>query len=316
MTVFPEDTKMKALRLHSLDGPDAFAYEDAPAPNPGPGEVLIRVRAAAVTPTELFWYPTAHTPAGAARPLPVILGHEFSGVVAGLGPAVTGLTEGDEVFGLNDWFADGAQAEYCVARPDDLAPKPRSIDHAQAAAAPISALTAWQGLIERARVSVGERVLVHGAAGGVGAFAVQLAHDRGAYVIGTASARNRDVVRELGADTVIDYRATRFEEVVKDADIVFDTVGGETLQRSWKVLKPGGRMVTIAVQSETAADAATKAAFFIVQPNREQLTEIGRLFDAGRFRSLVDAALPLAQGRDAYRRKPLRGKIVLEVAEK
>jgi NADPH:quinone reductase-like Zn-dependent oxidoreductase len=237
-------------------------------------------------------------------------------VVAGLGPAVTGLAEGDEVFGLNDWFADGAQAEYCVARPDDLAPKPRSIDHAQAAAAPISALTAWQGLIERARVSVGERVLVHGAAGGVGAFAVQLAHDRGAYVIGTASARNRDVVRELGADTVIDYRATRFEEVVKDADIVFDTVGGETLQRSWRVLKPGGRMVTIAVQSETAADAATKAAFFIVQPNREQLTEIGRLFDAGRLRSLVDAVLPLAQGRDAYKRKPLRGKIVLQVAEK
>jgi NADPH:quinone reductase-like Zn-dependent oxidoreductase len=166
---------------------------------------------------------------GEARPLPLILGHEFSGVVAEVGRGVTAPARGEAVYGLNDWFRDGAEAEYCVARADEVAAKPRSVDHTHAAAVPISALTAWQGLFGHARLAAGERVLVQRAAGGVGLWAVQLARWRGARVIGTASARNRDFVRGLGADEVIDYRATRFEDAVRDLDVVFDTVGGETL---------------------------------------------------------------------------------------
>src|SRR5262249_43045027 len=160
------------------------------------------------------------------------------------------------------------QAEYCLARAADVAPKPASVDHVHAATVPISALTAWQGLIERAGLTAGQRVLIHGAAGGVGVFAVQLARWRGAKVRATASAANRDFVRGLGADEVIDYRAQRFDEVVRDVDVVFDAVGGETLARSWGVLRPGGKLVTIAASEERTQDERTREAFFIVEANR------------------------------------------------
>jgi NADPH:quinone reductase-like Zn-dependent oxidoreductase len=306
---------MKAVRLHLSGGPEALVYEDALKPYPGVGEVLIQVHAVAVTPTEFSWYPTWNTKTGEARPLPIILGHEFSGVVAAVGPDVTDLSEGAEVYGINDWFRDGAQAEYCIARASDLAPKPASIDHLQASAVPISALTAWQGLFERANVGIGKRVLIHGAAGGVGNLAVQLAHYRGAYVIARVSAHNIDFVRELGANEIIDYKAMRFDDVVKDVDVVFDTVGGETLQRSWNVLKQGGNMITIAADSERAVNSAAKEAFFIVEPNRTQLIEIARLIDAGNIRPIVDAVFPLAQARNAYEHKPIRGKVVLRVID-
>ena len=237
---------MNAIRLHARGGPEAFVYEQAPMPKPSAGEVLVHVHAAAVTPTELKWEPTWTTRAGEPRPLPIIPGHEFSGEVHALGPGVNSLAVGDAIFGMNDWFGDGAQAEFCVARATDVAIKPRSVDHVLAATTPISALTAWQGLIERARLARGERVLIHGAAGGVGLFAVQLAHQRGAYVIGTASAHNLEFVRGLGADEVIDHRAQPFEDVAQKVDIVFDTVGGDTLARSWGVLRPNGRLITIA----------------------------------------------------------------------
>ena len=237
---------MKAIRLHAGGGPESLRFEDAPAPRPGPGEVLVRVRAAAVTPTELLWVPTWATRDGGPRPLPVIPGHEFSGEVAALGEGVTAVGVGEPVYGMNDWFGDGAQAEFCLARPADVARKPASVDHAHAAVTPISALTAWQGLFERARLAAGQHVLIHGAAGGVGGFAVQLARWRGARVTATAAAGNLDFVRGLGADMVIDYRAERFELRVRGVDVVFDTVGGDTLRRSWEVLRPGGRLVTIA----------------------------------------------------------------------
>ena len=222
---------MKAICLRARGGPEAFAYEEAPQPRPGEGEVLVRVHAAGVIPTELSWVPTWTTRAGEPRPLPVIPGHEFSGEIAALGAGVRDVGVGDLVYGLNDWYRDGAQAEYCVARVADFAHKPASVDHVHAAATPISALTAWQGLVERAGLAAGQRVLIHGAAGGVGTFAVQLARWRGARVTGTASAANLDFVRGLGADEVIDYRAERFEDVVRDVDVVFDTVGGETLEQ-------------------------------------------------------------------------------------
>jgi NADPH:quinone reductase-like Zn-dependent oxidoreductase len=306
---------MKAIRLHARGGPEAFAYEEAPQPRPGEGEVLVRVHAAAVTPTELVWVPTWTTPTGEPRRFPIILGHEFSGEVAAVGDGVTDVAVGNPVYGLNDWFGDGALAEYCVARAAEVAPKPRSVDHLAAAVTPISALTAWQGLIGRARLAAGERVLVHGAAGGVGVFAVQLARWRGATVIGTASAHNAAFVRGLGADEVIDYRAVRFEDIARGIDVVFDTVGGETLDRSWGVLKPGGRLVTIAASVEGSPDPRTREAFFIVRPDRGQLNEITRLIDAAQLRPVVDRVFPLARARQAYEHKPARGKVVLSVAD-
>jgi NADPH:quinone reductase-like Zn-dependent oxidoreductase len=278
--------------------------------------VLVRVHAAAVTPTELLWMPTWKTRTGEDRPFPIIPGHEFSGVIAALGAGVTEWAEGDPVYGLNDWFADGAQAEYCVAPAAPLAHKPRSLDHAQAAVVPISALTAWQALFERARLRAGQRVLIHGAAGSVGSFAVQLARWHGVHVIGTASAQNLDFVHTLGADEVIDYRATRFEESVHDMDAVLDTVGGETLQRSRSVLKSSGTLVTIAAQSEGTQDPVVRDAFFIVAANRTQLTEIARLIDAGQLRVFLQETFPLAQARQAYERAQgggNRGKVVLRV---
>jgi NADPH:quinone reductase-like Zn-dependent oxidoreductase len=306
---------MKALRLHGRSRTATLVYEEAPRPQPGSGEVLVRVHAAAVTPTELKWAPTWTTRNGEPRPSPLILGHEFSGTVSAVGPGVTDLGEGDEIFGMNDWFGDGAQAEYCVARPSGVACKPRSADHVHAAVAPISALTAWQGLIERARLAPGQQVLIHGASGGVGLFAVQLAHRRGARVIGTASADNLDFVRGLGADEVIDYRAQRFDELVRGVDVVFDTVGGDTLARSWGVLKPGGRMITVAASEELVRAPRVRDAFFIVEANRTQLAEVARLIDADELRAVVGAVLPLSQGRQAYEFKPARGKMVLRVVD-
>jgi NADPH:quinone reductase-like Zn-dependent oxidoreductase len=245
--------------------------------------------------------------------LPIIPGHEFSGEIAALGARVEGVGVGDQVYGLNDWYRDGAQAEFCLARVADLAPKPASLDHVHAAASPIAALTAWQGLIERGRVVAGQRVLIHGAAGGVGVFAVQLARWRGARVTGTASAGNLDLVRGLGAEEVIDYRVARFEDVLRDIDVVFDTVGGETLERSWGVLKPGGTLITIAASEERTADEHTRAAFFIVEPSRSQLEEIAWLIDSGAIRPIVGGVFSLAEGRQAYEYKPPHGKTVLQV---
>jgi NADPH:quinone reductase-like Zn-dependent oxidoreductase len=305
---------MKAIRLYGSRDHPRLVCEDAPDPAPGPGQVAVRVRAAAVTPTELQWAPTWTTRAGGPRPLPVIPGHEFSGVVIAVAPGVTGVAAGDAVFGLNDWFSDGAQAECCLARADDIASKPRSVDHVEAAAVPISALTAWQGLVDRAHLGRGERVLVHGAAGAVGTCAVQIARQRGAYVIGTAAAHNLAFVRALGADEVIDYRAGRFEDAVRDVDVVFDTVGGETLERSWSVLASGGRLVTIAAAGEASQSPRVQAAFFIVEANRAQLTEIARLIDAGLLRPIVGTVFPLTRGAEAYAARPQHGKSVLQIA--
>jgi len=306
---------MKAICLRVRGGPEAFAYQEAPQPRPGKGEVLVRVHAAGVMHTELGWDQTWTTPTGEPRPWPVILGHEFSGEIAALGAGVKDVGVGDLVYGLNDWYCNGAYAEYCAAPVDDLARKPAGVDHVHAAATPIAALTAWQGLFERSGLRAGQRVLIHGASGGVGTFAVQLARWRGARVTGTASAANLDFVRGLGADEVIDYRAERFVDVVRDVDVVFDTVGGETLERSWGVLKSGGRLVTVAASEEQTTDERVRAAYFIVEPSRAQLAEIARLIDGGMLRPVVGTVFPLAEARKAYQYKPVRGKVVLRVVD-
>jgi NADPH:quinone reductase-like Zn-dependent oxidoreductase len=306
---------MRIVRVKDAVRPPSLIQDDAPSPRPGPGELLIRVAAAGVILTELSWYPTLHRPSGEARTA-AVPAHEFSGVVAAVGQDVGDLAVGHEVFGMNDWYCDGALAEYCVAPYFALAAKPPRLTHAEAASVPISALTAWQGLFDRAKVRHGERVLIHGGAGAVGSYAVQLARIRGAHVVATASDRNRGFVTGLGAGEVIDYQASRLEDSVKDVDVVFDTVGGETLERSWSVLKPAGRLVTVASAAAESADPRVKQAFFIVRPNQHELAEIGALLDAGLLRPIVDAVIPLSQAPAAYAGKVQRqgrGKLVVTV---
>lgn len=308
---------MKAMVVNSAEDGPLLIPAEVPKPAPREGEVLIRVRATGVTPSELQWYPTTHTKEGGVR-TQAIPGHEFSGEVAEIGRSVGSLKVGDEVYGMNDWFADGATAEFCVTKPENIALKPKWLCYEEAASVPIGALTAWQGLEDRAKVQKGERVLIHGAAGGVGVFAVQLARFCGAYVIATASARKKRFVTQLGAKEVIDYTETRFEEKVGPVDIVFDAVGGETLARSWGVLKAGGRMVTIASDSESAADPRVKNAFFIVEPNQKQLMEVAEQLDDGTLQAFFSAVVPLEDAAAAYGRtlgyKQGYGKVVISVA--
>jgi NADPH:quinone reductase-like Zn-dependent oxidoreductase len=226
-----------------------------------------------------------------------------------------GVQAGDPVYGLSDWFIDGAQAEFCLTVPAHIAPKPATLDHTQAAAVPISALTAWQALIDRAHLSAGQRVLIHGAAGGVGSCAVQLARHQGAHVIATASAANIDFVKALGADDVIDYRKTPFETLAGEVDVVLDTVGGDTRDRSWGVLRKGGRLVTIAADAEGVKEQRVRDAFFIVEPNRKQLVNISHLIDPGVLRPVVGTVFSMETVRQAYEQKPVRGKHVLHIAE-
>jgi NADPH:quinone reductase-like Zn-dependent oxidoreductase len=309
---------MKVMRFNDSSAEPGLIAGTASVPRPGPGELLVRVHAAGVTPTELLWYPTTHTKDGGKR-TDAIPGHEFSGIVEAVGRDVDPGLVGCEVFGLNDWFADGATAEYCVAQASGIAPKPNRLSHAEAASAPIGALTAWQGLFDRARLRAEERVLIHGASGGVGIFAVQLARWAGASVIATASARNTEFLRQLGAERVIDYYSERFEEHVGDVDVVFDGVGGTTSERSWNVLKTAGRMVTIAADSEGTHDERTKAAFFIVESNQQELSEIARLFDRGDLKVCVDGVVPLTQASGAYfgaaGRQLRRGKVVITLID-
>jgi NADPH:quinone reductase-like Zn-dependent oxidoreductase len=294
---------MRALRAYAKNEPSRLVYEeDAPLPTLAPGDVLLRVHASGVTPSELDWPSTWLEPDGTPRTPPIIPGHEVAGVVEAAGPAAEGLSAGDEVYGLTAFRRDGADAEYVAVRAAELAPKPATLTFAEAATVPLSALTAWQALFDQGELQVGQRVLIHGGAGGVGSFAVQLARWRGAHVVATASARDDELVRDLGADKVIDYRAGRFEEAVADIDLVVDTVGGETWERSWEVLRPGGQLVSIAVPRppEREPRDGRRAIWFVVEPNRAQLVEIGGLIDGGHVRPIVSSVLPLARGREAY----------------
>jgi len=307
---------MKAMRLSDFAQVPVLVEENVPQPQPGRGELLVQIYAAGVTSKELLWYPTTHNKNGGRRSR-AVPDHEFSGVIAAVGEDVAGFDIGQEVYGMNDWYSDGAMAEFCITQPTSVAPKPAKLTHVEAASVPIGGLTAWQGLLDRARLQAGERVLVHGGAGAVGIFAIQLARFHGAHVIATASARNLAFVSALGAERIIDYQAIRFEENVREMDVVFDTVGGETLRRSWSVLKPGGRMITIAADSEITTDNHMKQAFFIVEPNHEQLIQIGDLLDAGHLRTVVDVVLPFAQASAAYTGKVEQrrghGKLVVAV---
>ncbi|HEX7796598.1 MAG TPA: NADP-dependent oxidoreductase [Vicinamibacterales bacterium] len=308
---------MHAIRLHARGGPEQLVYEDAPIPSLQTGDALVRSHACAITPTELSWTETYTSHDGRER-LPTIPGHELSGVVEAVAPHVTTVKPGDPVFALTDFSRDGAAADYVAVNAADLAPKPESLDYAQASAVPLAGLTAWQALFDHAGLSPGQVVLIHAAAGGVGTYAVQLAHWRGAHVIGTARMENADFLRELGADEVIDYTAVRFEDKVRDVDVVLDAVGGDTLERSWRVLRPGGTLVTIVSPTapEKAGQYGVRGVYFIVKSNRAQLLEIARLIDTGSLRPIIEATFPLAKARDAFERglrQHNRGKLVLEI---
>jgi NADPH:quinone reductase-like Zn-dependent oxidoreductase len=308
---------MRAIRSHTRGGPETLRYEEAPEPQLRKGDALVKVHAAAITPTELSWNST-WTDANGGDRRPIVPSFEVSGTVERLAPDVTELAVGDPVYGLLNFWRDGAAAEYVAAHAADLAPKPKSLDHLRSAAVPLSGLTAWQALFDHAQLSAGDRVLIHGAAGGVGSFAVQFARWKGAEVIATASQRQDAFVRELGADKVLAYSAVRFEEAVRDVDVVLDTVGGETLARSWEVLRRDGILVTIAgdAPADTAATYGVRAASILVQPRRDQLVQIGGLIDAGTIHPIVAAVFPLADAPQAFE-KGLgghnRGKIVLQV---
>jgi NADPH:quinone reductase-like Zn-dependent oxidoreductase len=308
---------MKAVRLHRQGGPEQLVYEDAPEPELGAGDALIRVHATGITPAELSWADTYSNCDGSER-LPAIPGHEASGVVERVADGASEVSIGDEVYGLTTFCRDGAAAEYVAVRAAELAPKPTSLDHAHTAAVPLSALTAWQALFDHAQLAWGQRVLIHGAAGGVGSFAVQIARWSGAYVIGTASAENRDFLLRLGANDVIDYRRVSFDEVVRDVDVVLDPIGGETRERSWQVLKPSGMLISLPgpIPEAEAAARSPRGVFFIVKPNREQLGKIAALIDSGNIHPVVAETIPLAKARYAFERGVAghtRGKLVLQV---
>jgi NADPH:quinone reductase-like Zn-dependent oxidoreductase len=308
---------MKAVRIHTYGSPKVLKYEEAPRPKPGAGELLIQVHAAGVNPVD-WKIREGYFKQRLNYSLPLILGWDLSGVVEAPGPGIVRLKAGDEVYSRPDIARDGAYAEYIVVRESEVALKPKSIDHIHAAAIPLAALTAWQSLLDAAGLGAGQTVLIHAAAGGVGSFAVQLAKWKGAHVIGTASKHNQDFVRNLGADQTIDYQTTRFEDAVHDVDVVFDTIGGDTQERSWKVLKKGGILVSIIgpPSAEEAAAHGVRQASVFVQPSATQLTELANLVDSGKLKPVVETVLPLPEARRAHELSQtghMRGKIVLRV---
>jgi len=308
---------MKTVRIYGYGGPEVLTYENAPRPYPVDKEVLVRVHAAGINPVD-WKIREGHLKEMLHHTLPLVLGWDVSGVVESLGSAVTRFKVGDEVFSRPDISRDGAYAEFIIIVESELALKPHSIDHIHAAAMPLAGLTAWQSLFDAGGLAAGQRVLIHAAAGGVGSLAVQLAKWKGAWVIGTASGRNHDFLRKLGVDQPVDYETVRFEEAVQPVDVVFDTMGGEVQARSWKVLKRGGILVSIASppSAESAAANGVRQAFVFTQPNAAQLAEIAKLVDAEKLKAIVETVLPLSdatRGQELSERGHTRGKIVLRV---
>ncbi len=309
---------MKAVRIHGYGGPEVLTLEEAACPRPAAGEILVRVHAAGVNPVD-WKVREGHLKTLVQHRFPLIPGWDFSGVVVAAGPGAGRFRKGEEVYSRPDLARDGAYAEYIVVREAEVARKPKSLDHIQAAAVPLACLTAWQALFDASGLSRGQRVLIHAAAGGVGTFAVQLAKWKGAYVIGTASPRNHELLRRLGADELIDYQATPFEDAVGDVDVVLDTMAGEVQQRSWKVLKRGGILVSILSppSAEEAAAHGARGKPVFVQPNAAELAQIAELIDSGAVIPVVETILPLAEARRAQELSQaghVRGKIVLRVA--
>jgi NADPH:quinone reductase-like Zn-dependent oxidoreductase len=295
---------MRALRAHHRGGPEQLVYEQAPNPSPGDDDVLIDVEAAGITVAELGWDLTWETRSGADR-TPTIPAHAVAGVVRGVGEAVTGFRPGDGVFGLVPFDRDGAAAELTVAPQSAVAHAPRSLDAAERATLPLAALTAWQALVDHARIGAGEQVVVLGGAGAVGVFAVQLAVAFGAHVVATAAPEHAAFVRDLGADEIVDLSSESLDSRVSGVDVVIDAIGGEVRDRSFRVMRPRGRLVTLGgpAPAELARNARVEATFFVVEPDQLQLRQLAHMADCGVVRPVVSETFPLELGRDAYERR-------------
>jgi NADPH:quinone reductase-like Zn-dependent oxidoreductase len=309
---------MMAWRVHEFGPPEVMKFERVPWPEPGPGEVLVKVEAAGVGPWD-GWIRAGKS--ALPQPLPLTLGSDLSGVIVATGSGVSGLRVGDQVYGVTNPQFLGAYAEYALASAAMVSNKPASLTHVEAASVPVVSVTAWQALFDHAQLKPGQTVVIHGAAGNVGSYAVQLARRAGVQTIATAATDDISFVRDFGANTVIDYRTEQFEEHVRDADAVIDLVGGEIQNCSFQVLRRGGKLISAVSRPDQhlAERHGVEAAFFLVRVASPYLAEIARLVDGGKPKINVGAVLPLADAREAHfmlervRPQP-KGKIVLAVA--
>ena len=307
---------MKAARVLRFGPPSVITYDDLPQPELAAGQLLVRVKAAGVG----NWDALIREGKVQLQSLPLILGSELSGIVEAIGAEVSGFELGDEIYGATNEQFSGASAEYALPLARKMAQKPKTLNFIEAASAPIVAVTAWQMLFEYAHVTAGQTVLIHGAAGNVGAYAVQLAKQAALHVVATAASADLDYVRSLGAERVLDYKRERFEESLTGVDVVLDTVGGETQQRSLRVLKPGGILVSVVspVPETTQKDYGVRAAYFYVDVTTARLSKITELFDSGKLVTDVGTVLPLEEAHIAHEMlggaPHKRGKIVLSVA--
>jgi NADPH:quinone reductase-like Zn-dependent oxidoreductase len=305
---------MKAVRIHDFGGTEMLREDSVPVPAPGNDELLVKIHAASINPVDY-----KIRKGGYAKPeqLPIAMGRDISGIVVSRGAAVRDFEKGDAVFAMLGRDR-GGYAEYVVVKPGEFTGKPARLDHVRAAAVPLAALTAWQGIFDHGGLTAGQRVLIHGGAGGVGHMAVQLAKAKGAWVATTASKSDLDFARDLGADKVIDHRNEDFSEELRGLDLVYDLVGGETQQKSGKVLKDGGTLVTtVGLAEGLGEDRHIRAAHYMAEPNSTQLAEIAKLIDEGKVRVVVDAVFLLAdaaRAQEMLEKEHIRGKVVLEVS--
>ena len=306
---------MMAWRVHEYGSPDVMRFDRIPRPEPGPGDVLVKVEAAGVGPWD-GWIRAGKS--ALPQPLPLTLGSDLAGEVVAVGPGVSRPRVGEQVYGVTNSQFVGAYAEYALASAAMISSKPTSLNYAEAASVPVIAVTARQALFDQAQLKAGQTVLIHGAAGNVGAYAVQLASRAGLRILATAAKDDAAFLRDLGAHEAIDYR-TSFEDSVRDMDAVIDLVGGDTKRRSFQVLRRGGKLISAVSEpdQDLAQRHGVEAAFFLVEVTTQQLDEIARLIDDG-LRVRVGAVLPLADAREAHlmlegvRPRP-KGKIVLSV---
>jgi NADPH:quinone reductase-like Zn-dependent oxidoreductase len=310
---------MKAVVIHKYGGPEVLKYEDVPRPEPKDDQLLIRVIAAGVNPVDGM-IRSGLFAKGGSRAFPIILGGDVAGVVEKIGSKVTKFKAGHPVFAYVSLDNSGGYAQYALVKEGEAAPKPEALTYVEAAAVPIVALTAWQALIDSAKLSAGQTVLIHGGSGGVGSFAIQIAKARGAKVIATASTANQDLLKQLGADVPIDYTNQKFEDIAKDVDVVLDSVGKDTLARSYGVVKKGGMIVSIVARPDPAEleKRGIRGQALSVQPHSGELAQIGELIAEGKIKVIVSQTFPLAEAAKAQEQvatRHTRGKIVLKVAD-
>jgi NADPH:quinone reductase-like Zn-dependent oxidoreductase len=309
---------MKAVVIHEYGGPEVLKYEDIPRPEPKGDQLLIRVMAAGVNPVDGMIRSGMFT--NEKRAFPIILGGDIAGVIEKVGSKITKFKAGDPVFAYISLDDSGGYAQYALVTEREAAPKPKSLTYVEAAAVPIVAMTAWQALVDTAKLRAGQTVLIHGGSGGVGSFAIQIAKAHGAKVIATASTANQDFLKQLGADVAIDYTNQKFEDIAKDVDVVLDSIGGDTLARSYGVVKKGGIIVSLVARPKESEleKHGIRGTPLNVEANSEELAEIGKLIDDKKIKVIVSQTFPLSEAMKAQQQVATghtRGKIVLKIAD-